>query len=98
MSPMILVESAGNEARPRRDYPKINSIARAEYFLLPNIEERVAKVATALCISVIDLTKGYWEISLSRKKQCFCSSFDHFRQLVICGLITTPLCFSSFIA
>ena len=102
MSPMILVESAGKEPRPCIDYRKLNSITRAEYFPLPNIEERVEKVAAARYITVIDLTKGYWQIPLSPKAQrlaAFCTSIGSYRPLVMpFGLMTAPYCFSKFIA
>ncbi|GFU06230.1 retrovirus-related Pol polyprotein from transposon 297 [Trichonephila clavipes] len=62
MSPMILVEVAGKEPRPCIDYRKLNGIIRTEYFPLPNIEERVEKVSAAKFITVLDLSKGYWQI------------------------------------
>ncbi|GFX94294.1 retrovirus-related Pol polyprotein from transposon 17.6 [Trichonephila clavipes] len=66
MSPMILVEVAGKEPRPCIDYRKLNGIIRTEYFPLPNIEERVEKVSAAKFITVFDLSKGYWQIPLSK--------------------------------
>ncbi|GFV68183.1 retrovirus-related Pol polyprotein from transposon 297 [Trichonephila clavipes] len=78
MSPMILVEVAGKEPRPCIDYKKLNGIIRMEYFPLPNIEERVEKVSAAKFITVLDLSKGYWQIPLSKTAQrfaAFCTSF-----------------------
>ncbi|GFW13917.1 retrovirus-related Pol polyprotein from transposon 297 [Trichonephila clavipes] len=78
MSPMILVEVAGEEPRPCIDYRKLNGIIRTEYFPLPNIEERVEKVSAAKFITVLDLSKGYWQIQLSKTAQrdaAFCTSF-----------------------
>ncbi|GFY17177.1 retrovirus-related Pol polyprotein from transposon 297 [Trichonephila clavipes] len=78
MSPMILVEVAGKEPRPCIDYRKLNGIIRTEYFPLPNIEERVEKVSAAKFITVLDLSKGYWKIPLSKTAQryaTFCTSF-----------------------
>ncbi|GFV19767.1 retrovirus-related Pol polyprotein from transposon 412 [Trichonephila clavipes] len=69
MSPMILVEVAGKEPRPCVDYRKLNGIIRTEYFPLPNIEERVEKVSAAKFITVFDLSKGYWQIPLSKTAQ-----------------------------
>ncbi|GFU33140.1 retrovirus-related Pol polyprotein from transposon 17.6 [Trichonephila clavipes] len=83
MSPMILVEVAGKEPRPCIDYRKLNGIIRTEYFPLPNIEQRVEKVSAAKFITVLDLSKGYWQIPLSKTAQryaAFCTSFvmtDH---------------------
>ncbi|GFU67230.1 retrovirus-related Pol polyprotein from transposon 297 [Trichonephila clavipes] len=76
--PMILVEVAGKEPRPCVDYRKLNGIIRTEYLSLPNIEERVEKVSAAKFITVLDLSKGYWQIPLSKTAQryaAFCTSF-----------------------
>ncbi|GFX40590.1 retrovirus-related Pol polyprotein from transposon 412 [Trichonephila clavipes] len=84
MSPMILVEVAGKEPRPCIDYRKLNGIIRMEYFPLPNIEERVEKVSAAKFITVLDLSKGYWQIPLSKTAQryaAFCTSFGTYRPL-----------------
>ncbi|GFU48521.1 retrovirus-related Pol polyprotein from transposon 297 [Trichonephila clavipes] len=84
MSPMILVEVAGKEPRPCIDYRKLNGIIRTEYFPLPNIEERVEKVSAAKFITVLDLSKGYWQIPLSKTAQryaAFCTTFGTYRPL-----------------
>ncbi|GFU10441.1 retrovirus-related Pol polyprotein from transposon 412 [Trichonephila clavipes] len=82
MSPMILIEVAGKEPRPCIDYRKLNGIIRTEYFPLPNIEERLEKVSAAKFITVFDLSKGYWQIPLSKTAQryaAFCTSFGTYR-------------------
>ncbi|GBN37070.1 hypothetical protein AVEN_2253-1 [Araneus ventricosus] len=65
--PLTLVEAPGKDPRPCIDYRKLNSVTRAEYFPLPNIEERVEAVASAKYITFIDLTKGYWKIPLYQR-------------------------------
>ncbi|GFU94738.1 retrovirus-related Pol polyprotein from transposon 17.6 [Trichonephila clavipes] len=82
MSPMILVEVAVKEPRPCIDYKKLNGIIRTEYFPLPNIEERVEKESAAKFITVLDPSKGYWQIPLSKTAQryaAFCTSFGTYR-------------------
>ncbi|GFV29614.1 retrovirus-related Pol polyprotein from transposon 412 [Trichonephila clavipes] len=102
MSPMILVEIAGKEPRPCIDYRKLNGIIRTEYFPLPNIEERVEKVSAAKFITVFDLSKGYWQIPLSKTAQryaAFCTSFGTYRPLRMSfGLKNAPYFFSKLIA
>ncbi|GFX57627.1 retrovirus-related Pol polyprotein from transposon 17.6 [Trichonephila clavipes] len=102
MSPMILVEVAGKESRPCIDYRKLNGIIRAEYFPLPNIEERVEKVSAAKFITVLDLSKGYWQIPLSKTAQryaAFCTSFETYRPLRMnFGLKNAPYFFSKLMA
>ncbi|GFX85509.1 retrovirus-related Pol polyprotein from transposon 297 [Trichonephila clavipes] len=102
MSPMILVEVAGKEPRPCIDYRKLNGIIRTEYFPLPNIEERVEKVSAAKFITVFDLSKGYWQIPLSKTAQryaAFCTSFGTYRHLRMSfGLKNAPYFFSKLMA
>ncbi|GFU03897.1 retrovirus-related Pol polyprotein from transposon 297 [Trichonephila clavipes] len=84
MEPEEEVEVAGKEPRPCIDYRKLNGIIRTEYFPLPNIEERVEKVSVAKFITVLDLSKGYWQIPLSKTAQryaAFCTSFGTYRPL-----------------
>ncbi|GFU39297.1 retrovirus-related Pol polyprotein from transposon 297 [Trichonephila clavipes] len=84
MEPEEEVEIAGKEPRPCIDYRKLNGIIRTEYFPLPNIEERVEKVSAAKFITVFDLSKGYWQIPLSKTAQryaAFCTSFGTYRPL-----------------
>ncbi|GFV99342.1 retrovirus-related Pol polyprotein from transposon 297 [Trichonephila clavipes] len=102
MSPMILVEVAGKEPRPCIDYMKLNGIIRTEYFPLPNIEERVEKVSAAKFITVFDLSKGYWQIPLSKTAQryaAFCTSFGTYKPLRMSfGLKNVPYFFSKLMA
>ncbi|GFS61316.1 hypothetical protein TNCV_3105301 [Trichonephila clavipes] len=102
MSPMILVEIAGKEPRPCIDYRKLNGIIRTEYFPLPNIEARVEKVSAAKFITVFDLSKGYWQIPLSKTAQryaAFCTSFGTYRPLRMSfGLKNAPYFFSKLMA
>ncbi|GFV34084.1 retrovirus-related Pol polyprotein from transposon 297 [Trichonephila clavipes] len=102
MSPMSLVEVAGKEPRPCIDYRKLIGIIRTEYFPLPNIEERVEKVSAAKFITVLDLSKGYWQIPLSKTAQryaAFCTSFGTYRPLRMSfGLKNAPYFFSKLMA
>ncbi|GFX97057.1 hypothetical protein TNCV_1997891 [Trichonephila clavipes] len=75
---------------------------RTEYFPLPNIEERVEKVSAAKFITVLDLSKGYWQIHLSKTAQryaAFCTSFDTYRPLRMSfGLKNAPYFFNKLMA
>ncbi|GFV23622.1 retrovirus-related Pol polyprotein from transposon 17.6 [Trichonephila clavipes] len=97
-----LDEVAGKEPRPCIDYRKLNGIIRTEYFPLPNIEERVEKVSAAKFITVFDLSKGYWQIPLSKTAQryaAFCTSFGTYRPLRMSfGLKNAPYFFSKLMA
>jgi hypothetical protein len=101
-SAMILVESQGKDPRPCVDYRRLNSIIRTEYYPLPNMDDRIERVSAAKYITVIDLTKGYWQIPLSPKAQrlaAFVTTFGTYRPLVLpFGLVNAPYCFSKFMA
>ncbi|GFY63929.1 retrovirus-related Pol polyprotein from transposon 297 [Trichonephila inaurata madagascariensis] len=77
-SPMILVETPGRDPRPCIDYRKLNEVIRTQFYPLPNIEHRIETVAAAKYITLLDLTKGYWQIPLTPKAQrlaAFTTSF-----------------------
>ncbi|GFX60448.1 retrovirus-related Pol polyprotein from transposon 17.6 [Trichonephila clavipes] len=77
-SPRILVETPGRDHRPCIDYRKLNEVIRAQFYPLPTIEYRNETVAAAKYITLIDLTKGYWQIPLTPKAQrlaAFTTSF-----------------------
>ncbi|GFV05522.1 retrovirus-related Pol polyprotein from transposon 412 [Trichonephila clavipes] len=67
-SSLILVESPNKDPRPCVDYRRLNEITRAEFFPLPNREEIVEKVSAAPYVTVMDLSKGYFQILRSRRE------------------------------
>ncbi|GFX55012.1 retrovirus-related Pol polyprotein from transposon 412 [Trichonephila clavipes] len=68
-SPMILVETTGRDPRLCIDYRKLNEVIRTQFYPLPNIDHRIETVAAAKYITLLDLTKGYWQIPLTPKAQ-----------------------------
>ncbi|GFX82080.1 retrovirus-related Pol polyprotein from transposon 17.6 [Trichonephila clavipes] len=68
-SPLILVESPNKDPRPCVDYRRLNEITRAEFFPLPNMEEIVEKVSAAPYVTLMDLSKGYFQIPLTPRAQ-----------------------------
>ncbi|GFR34069.1 retrovirus-related Pol polyprotein from transposon 297 [Trichonephila clavata] len=99
---MILVETPGRDPRPCIDYRKLNEMTRTEFYPIPNIEQRVETVAAAKFITLIDLTKGYWQIPLSPKAQkiaAFATSFGVYRPLRMpFGLKNAPYYFSQMMS
>ncbi|GFW31001.1 retrovirus-related Pol polyprotein from transposon 297 [Trichonephila clavipes] len=63
------VESPNKDPRPCVDYRRLNEITRAEFFPLPNMEEIVEKVSAAPYVTVMDLSKGYFQIPLTPRAQ-----------------------------
>ncbi|GFY75941.1 retrovirus-related Pol polyprotein from transposon 17.6 [Trichonephila inaurata madagascariensis] len=99
---MILVETPGRDPRPCIDYRKLNEVVRTQFYPLPNIEHRIETVAAAKYITLLDLTKGYWQIPLTPKAQrlaAFTTSFGTYRPLRIpFGLKNAPYYFSRLMA
>ncbi|KAG8174632.1 hypothetical protein JTE90_013439 [Oedothorax gibbosus] len=83
-SPMILVEAPGKGPRPCIDYRNLNKITKTKFFPLPNIEERIEIVSSAQYITVLDLSKGYWQIPLTERAQrlaAFVTNFGTYKPL-----------------
>ncbi|GFY33589.1 retrovirus-related Pol polyprotein from transposon 412 [Trichonephila clavipes] len=101
-SPLILVEAQGKEARPCIDCRRLNKVTRTQFFPLPNIEELLEKVSAAKYISILDLTRGYWQIPLSPRAQryaSFVTTFGTFKPLRLpFGLKNAPYYFSRLMA
>ncbi|GBM25064.1 Transposon Ty3-I Gag-Pol polyprotein [Araneus ventricosus] len=101
-SPMILVEMPGRKRRPCIDYRKLNANTKTPYFPLPNIEERVKRVAAANYISVLDLPKGYWQLPLTKRIQRYAGFATNFGcyipKTMPFGLVSVSFTFSKFMA
>ncbi|GFX31862.1 retrovirus-related Pol polyprotein from transposon 297 [Trichonephila clavipes] len=70
----IKLESPNKDPRPCVDYRRLNEITRAEFFPLPNMEEVVEKVSTTPYVTVMDYSKGYFQIPLTPRAQR-CAAF-----------------------
>ncbi|GFT05794.1 retrovirus-related Pol polyprotein from transposon 17.6 [Trichonephila clavipes] len=101
-SPLILVEAQGKEARPCIDYRRLNKATRTQFFPLPDIEELLEKVSATKYISILDITRGYWQIPLSPRAQgyaSFVTTFGTFKPLRLpFGLKNAPYYFSRLMA
>ncbi|GFT30727.1 retrovirus-related Pol polyprotein from transposon 17.6 [Trichonephila clavipes] len=99
---IVLLSLIGKEARPCIDYRRLNKVTRTQFFPLPNIEELLEKVSAAKYISILDLTRGYWQIPLSPRAQryaSFVTTFGTFKPLRLpFGLKNAPYYFSRLMA
>lgn len=53
ISPIILVEAPGKDSRPCIDYRKLNAISKPDIFPIPNIGDRIERVASEKYITVL---------------------------------------------
>ncbi|GFX17082.1 hypothetical protein TNCV_4266081 [Trichonephila clavipes] len=93
-SPLILVESPNKDPRPCVDYRRLNEITRAKFFPLPNMEEIVEKVSAAPYVTVMDLSKGYFQIPLTPRAQRYAAFVTPFGtyipKIMMFGLVCAP--------
>ena len=63
-SPVVIVPKPDRTIRFCVDYRKVNKVTKMDAYPIPSMERMIDKVASAKYISTLDLTKGYWQISL----------------------------------
>jgi hypothetical protein len=69
LSPMIVVQSPGKDPRLCIDYRNLNKLTKDQVYPIPFLEERIERVGAAKFITVIDLTKGYFQTRLTERAQ-----------------------------
>ncbi|GFX02119.1 hypothetical protein TNCV_1750041 [Trichonephila clavipes] len=101
-SPLILVESPNKDPRPCVDYRRLNEITRAEFFPLRNMEEIVEKVRASPYVTVMDLSKGYFQIPLTPRAQRYAAFVTPFGTYIpkkmMFGLVCAPYYFCKLMA
>ena len=64
--PIVVVPKKGSsEVRLCIDFRKVNQVAKLDSYPLPRIEDLIDKMAQAKYISIMDLSRGYWQIPLT---------------------------------
>ncbi|GFX97419.1 retrovirus-related Pol polyprotein from transposon 297 [Trichonephila clavipes] len=101
-SPLILVESPNKDPHPCVDYRRLNEITRAEFSPLPNMEEIVEKVSASPYVTVMDLSKGYFQIPLTPRAQRYAAFVTPFGTYIpkkmMFGLVCAPYYFCKLMA
>lgn len=64
-SPLILVETPGNDPRPCVNYRKLNAITKDQLYPIPNIKEAIYRVSAAKNTWTFDLVYGCWQVPIS---------------------------------
>ena len=72
-SPMVLVKKDGT-MRLCVDYRRLNSLSAADTYPLPRIDDIIDRISTAKHITIIDQTKGYWQVPVATadRQNCLC--------------------------
>ena len=96
-SPMVTVRKPDGTARLCVDFKSINAITQPDPFYMPRVEEVLESVGKARYISKIDLSKGYYQISMSQRNTpkmaftCHKGRFEFLRMLF--GVKNAPAVF-----
>ncbi len=68
-SPIVIVAKKDGTNRFCVDFRKVNAIAKFDAYPMPRVDELLDRLGTARFISTLDLTKGYWQIPLTRRSR-----------------------------
>ena len=100
-SPIVLVNKKDGGIRFCVDFRKLNSVAVFDAYPMPQVEELFETVRTATVITILDLSKGYWQIPLestSCEKTAFTTPFGLFGfEVMPFGLHNAPATFQRMV-
>jgi hypothetical protein len=77
-SPIVLVPKKDGTLKMCVDYRRLNSISEADAYPMPRIDKLIKRLGGARYIITMDLTRGYWQVSVapeSRAKTAFMTPF-----------------------
>ena len=80
-APIVLVKKKDSSIRLCTDYRRLNAVSRADAYPMPRIDDLVDRLGKAKFITTLDLSRGYWQVPISRESQpktAFASPFGLF--------------------
>ena len=83
-APMVTVRKKNGDVRICVDLKKLNGSVQREAFVLPTVDETMAKLAGATVFSTLDTKKGFWQVPLAEDSQhltTFITPFGRFKFL-----------------
>ena len=99
--PVIMVRKRDGTHRFCVDYRGLNSVTKADTFLLPRIDDLLDQLEGMRCFSTLDLASGFWQIQVepsSREKTAFVTPHGLYEFLVMpFGLTNVPAVFQRLI-
>ncbi|XP_068111085.1 uncharacterized protein [Hyperolius riggenbachi] len=96
-APVVLVPKKDKTTRFCVDYRRLNAITTTDAYPMPRIDELLDKLAAASYLTIMDLSRGYWQIPLApdaREKSAFVTPFGLFEFTVMpFGMKNAPATF-----
>ena len=97
MSPIVLVPKKDVSLRICVDYRRLKSVSEVDAYPMPRIDELIDRLGTAKFMTTLDLTRGYWQVSVaedSRQHTAFTTPFGLYQFTVMpFGLQGAPATF-----
>ena len=96
-SPIVLVPKPDGSIRFCNDFRKLNEVSKFDAYPMPRVDELVERLAKDRFFTTLDLTKGYWQIPLTkhaREKTAFATPDGLFQYRIMpFGLHGAPATF-----
>ena len=65
-APIVLVKKKDGSLRLCVDYRRLNGVSKMDAYPMPRIDELIDRLGKSCFISTMDLTRGYWQVPVSR--------------------------------
>ncbi|KAA0721290.1 Retrovirus-related Pol polyprotein from transposon 297 [Triplophysa tibetana] len=65
-SPIVMVPKPDGTLRFCNDFRRLNEVSEFDGYPMPRVDELLDRLGRARFISTLDLTKGYWQVPLSK--------------------------------
>ena len=68
-SPIVLVKKKDGTLRFCIDFRRLNSVSKTDAYPMPRVDDLLDELGQARFISMLDLTKGYWQVPVEKTAQ-----------------------------
>ncbi|XP_026146496.1 uncharacterized protein LOC113120717 [Carassius auratus] len=96
-SPIVMVPKPDGTLRFCNDFRRLNEVSEFDGYPMPRVDELLDRLGRARFISTLDLTKGYWQVPLTKEakaKTAFSTPSGHWQYRVLpFGLHGAPATF-----